>query len=166
MARIVRKQAPARQPYPIQVRPQPEVREKLRQAADAAGRTLNREMELRLAASVHGDHVASDLYPGWRPEDQLLFRSFGNVLGLLCARLLLTYGTGAKPQDLLKELRVAVAEFFTALGTPSEVSESDKFNAMIARQLLAEIRRSSTLENPSGEKAALAEFAAAWGLKE
>ena len=160
------KAKPKQTAYSVAIKPAPDVREALRRTAEAAGRTLNKEIELRLAASVRGDQVALDLYSGWPSEDQLRFRSLGNVIGLLCERLTLTYGSGATAQDLLKGLRVAVDELFTSLGVSMEVSPNDAFFAMIARQLIGEIRHSTNIPSALGAKAALAEFAIAWGVNE
>jgi len=151
----------AKQPYPIQVRPSPEVREALRAAADAAGRTLNREMERRLEASIR-----SDLYEAWPTEDAARFQSFADVVGILSARVALTYGYDSETDALiLGALQPALLELLKGMGADNQTGENTRFFEMLGRQMLAEIKQAANTANPTGEKAALAKFAKAWGIK-
>ena len=167
MGKIVNKPR-VQQPYPVQVRPQPELREKLREAADAAGRTLTKEMEFRLAASVRGDQAALDLYSAWPPEDQARFRSLADVVGILCARIALTYGyDGETDTQILGALEPAIVELIRGLSI-KRISDDQvgRFMTMLAKQMVNEIRQSANVPNPSGEKAVFAAFAKAWGVNE
>jgi hypothetical protein len=141
------------------------VKAAIKRAADAAGRTYAKELELRLTASVQGDYAASDLYRGWPEQDQVRFRSLGNVVGVLAARVALVSGW-TTPGDLLTAMRGSLNEMLTALGASADPSKNDKFLAtVVAQPMVAEMRHATRMRNPSGEDAALAEAATAWGLK-
>jgi dihydrodipicolinate reductase len=43
--------------------------------------------------------------------------------------------------------------------------DNQKFFAMVARQMLAEIRHAAKIDAPSGEKAAFADFARSWEIE-
>jgi hypothetical protein len=161
----------AKQPYPIQVRPSPEVREALRAAADAAGRTLNREMERRLEASVRGEFAPTALYPGWPAEDQQRFQALANVVGILCARATLTIGAGASRTYILGAVKAVLSEVFGRLGADAIKGQDEKFFAMLAQQVVGEMRHAGTMKVPAGDRAlfaellAFADFVKAWGVQ-
>jgi hypothetical protein len=162
---MVKNKKDSRFSYAISLKPTPEVREKLRAAADAAGRTLTKEMELRLAASVRGDIPSAELYAGWPPEDQMRFRSLGNMVGLLCANVTLTTGTGTPSPYVLGAVRAALSQLFEAVGATAIEGDYEKFYAMVARQMLANALQAASMDAPTGEKAAFADFASAWGIR-
>jgi len=105
-----------------------------------------------------------DLYAGWPLEDQKRFRALANLVGLLCARVELTIGTGASPAFVLGAVQAAMAGLFESLRVGNASPDEQKFFAMVARPLAAEIRLARNINGPIGDKAIFAEFAKLWGI--
>jgi len=152
-------------PTPLRVRISPAVHAALKKKAKSAGRSLTQEMGLRLAASVCGELGPTALYEGWPTNDERRFRSLANIVGLLCARIALTTGTDTPHSYVLGAMREALSDLFNRLNAAAIDVHQEKFFAMLGRQMWAEINQAANAPNPSGEKAAFAEFATAWGVK-
>jgi hypothetical protein len=160
---MVKRRKPKKAGSSLGIRPSPSLREKLRLAAEANGRSINKEAEARLASSFgEGDPGP---FAGWPAQDQERFRTLASTLGLLNARVTLSYGYDSET-DLhsLGAFQVALAEFFDQLKIHAPAGEHKGFFAMQGRQLLAEMLQASNIKNPAGEKALLADFAKAWGV--
>jgi hypothetical protein len=122
------KKRQSKQPYALQVRPSEEVRTKLKEAAQAAGRTLTKEMERRLEASLEEGRTysARNPYAGWPAAEAHTFEAFGEIAGRLLADVTLAAGTKTPLQDRLGFMRAVLPVLLDELGAsaPKAANES------------------------------------------
>jgi hypothetical protein len=117
-----------KQPYALSVRPPDHVRKKLAEAAKAAGRTLTKEMEMRLEASVGGiPGTGPDAFAGWHPADAAGFLAFGDLAGRLFAQVTLAAGT---KMERKRRLRYALVALTAALDAEEAQPDENYFAAL------------------------------------
>ncbi len=154
----------SKQPHPLQVRTSESIRERLQKAADAAGRTLSKEMERRLEASLEVSKPAEPGLPdaltyGWANPGGA--KALGDALGLLAGRiedfgagpsetpwqpgiygLVRVGGKELEPAEKMALLKLAIARVLDALGARASLSsEQTAFADLIARQFINDFQR-------------------------
>jgi len=101
--------------YSISIKPPDDVREALRRSADAAGRTLTKEIELRLASALgEGEPELDRILFGWTDQPLKRNRALGRCAGALAYRQERLAGE-ASPV-VLAMLKVAMNAFLERLG--------------------------------------------------
>ena len=154
------------QPHPLQVRTSDKVREDLTKAANAGGRSLAKEIERRLEASlvVPASPADDPTVFGWSNPTRA--RTLADAFGVLVGDIL---DYSADETDLPATLGIiafAATEFLAGLGASADVTDEQKAQARLsAQQVLRKINRAGsdpTAFTRKPEMAAYAALAQAW----
>lgn len=123
-----------KQPHALSVRPPDHVREKLAEAAKAAGRTLTKEMERRLEDSLEGaGSAAPGAFAGWPAADAANFQALGEIAAQFFARVTLAAGAIQSPQRRLGLLRPALMALLDELGAEKIAASEEVYFDRAAR---------------------------------
>ena len=158
------KQKQSDKPYPLQVRLSDTVRKMLADAAKAGDRTMAREIQRRLEASLTGAAIEPATPPpfaGWPAADADDFQALGDIAAQFFARVTLAAGPKQSPQRRLGLLRPALMALLDELGAEDIGADDAAYFDRAARDWVHDelIKRMATAYGGVLEESAIARAA-------